>query len=411
MTTYRGFRTLDELINWTYNKSPEDVMKDAGGMTTGDLGAYNPVFGAMVWANFNLEANFWSAMPKFVWDFSGWRIFTSKGNALVDAGSGNNTTLGGTVQGGLIAAPVKPLVEAVTVIPKTLQYPFQVSELDEYLIENSRDDLWGSLAQQRLYSADQAKEMWNQMLTKRVTGLNQSASDLRRLDLESIDCVVSSNAQWIADSTSVSNLYDPWKDTASITRESSTKYDSTVVSPSGNLETSDVLTDRVINSTLASLRVLGGKEPTLMVGGQDTYSEVQSIYMNAMRIVNTSDLRSEFNVSVNGINTFTGTGVGLHISTIYGIPFIPTKDAPKASGQIGDLFILNTSADKNSPNKPMLGLQVLKPVVYYEASKRIQGYPFINGSFNDKALYEAMLELTCRNFPAQGKIINIAQGN
>lgn len=408
---YKGFRTIDELINWTFNKSPEQVMKDAGGMSTGDLGAYNPVFGAMVWANFNLEANFWSIMPKFVWDFSGWRIFTSKGNSLVDAGTNNNTNLGGTVQGGLLAAPVKPLVEAVTTIPKTLQYPFQVSELDEYLIENSRDDLWGSLAQQRLYAADQVKEMWNQMLTKRVKTLTQAQSDLRRLDIESIDCVVSSKAEWTAASTAVNDLYNPWKDTASIDRKNYTKYDSTVVSPSGDLTTDDVITDHVIQDVLQQLRTAGGKEPTLMVGGQDTYTEVQSAYSNALRIINPTDIRREFNVTVNGIDTFTGAGVGLHISTIYGLPFIPTKDAPKASGDVGDLFILNTSADKNSPMKPMLGLQVLKPIVYYEASKRIQGYPFINGSFNDKALYEAMLELTCRNFAAQGKVINIKKGN
>jgi hypothetical protein len=146
------------------------------------------------------------------------------------------------------------------------------------------------------------------------------------------------------------------------------------------------------------------------VGGQNTYSEVQKTYFNAYRIQNTSDLRSEFNVSVNGINTFTGTGVGLHISTVYGLPFIPTKDSPAGSGEASDLFILNTSADKNAPNKPLLGLQVLKPILYYEASKRQQGWPFIVDAFTDRAIYEMLAEVTCRNFKAQGKIINITKG-
>ena len=70
-------------------------------------------------------------------------------------------------------------------------------------------------------------------------------------------------------------------------------------------------------------------------------------------------------------------------------------------------MILNTSADKTSPNKPLLGIQVIKPTVYYEAGKRTLGYPYVNGSFNDRALYEMMAETTCRNFKAQAKIVDI----
>ncbi|MDE1839962.1 MAG: hypothetical protein KGH87_08595, partial [Thaumarchaeota archaeon] len=77
---------------------------------------------------------------------------------------------------------------------------------------------------------------------------------------------------------------------------------------------------------------------------------------------------------------------------------------------VGDLFILNTGSDRNAPTKPMLGLQVLKPVVYYEASKRIQGWPFVNGKFTDNAMYEAIMQATCRNFKAQAKLVNIKQG-
>lgn len=410
MSTFLGLRTIDELINYTYGRTPDEIYKTAGGFSTGDAGAYNPLYGALVYANFNLEANVWAALPKYVWDFSGWRIFTGKGNSLADAGSSNNTSKGGTVQGGLIAAAVKPDPEEVTVLPKTLQYVFQASEVLEYLVENSRDDAWGSLAQQRVYASDQTKELWNQMLTTKVSGFDTSADNLSRLDLESLDRVIASKAEYDALGGGVTAKYNPWKDTASITRNSATKYDSYVTSPTASFSTSDVLTDALLRDTLANIRIAGGKEPTFMVGGQDTYSEVQSIYMNAYRIQNTADLRSEFNVSVNGIQTFTGTGVGLHISTVYGLPFIPTKDAPKESGDVGDLYILNTSAEKNSPMKPMLGLQILKPIVYYEASKRIQGWPFTVGSFNDKGMYESLAELTCTNFKGQGKIVRIKKG-
>ena len=411
MTTFLGFQTMDELTGYYYNRTPDEIMK--AGISTADAGAYNPIFGAIAWANFNLEANLFAALPKFVWDYSGARLFTAKGNALSNKGtSTNNTTRGGVTEGGLIPDSVEPTLTEVQFKPKTLVYPFEVTELHEHLVEHSRDDLWGSLAHQRVYAADQFKELLNQQLlrdpveyntdTKRTTGL---------LDLESIPRIVSSDAEEDASGLSNDNVYDPWAATATIDRDSGTTYDSTVKSAGSSLSTSDVITNSVITDILADIRIAGGKEPTLFVGGQDTYSEVQKTYFNAYRIQNTSDLRSEFNVTVNGIDTFTGTGAGLHISTVYGLPYIPTKDSPGSSTtNAGDLFILNTSADKNAPNKPMLGLQVLKPILYYEASKRQQGWPFIVDAFKDRAIYEMLAECTCRNFKTQGKLVNIQKG-
>ena len=416
--TFLGFQTIDELTNYIYGRTPDEILKAAGGIATGTTGVYNPIYGAMAWANFNLEANVFSALPKFVWDFSGWRIFTGKGNSFADAGTNNNSTRGGTVEGGLIAAPVSPVVQEVYVKPRILQYTFQVTELMEYLVENSRDDLWGSLAHQRLYAADQAKELYNQMLTQSMANMTSGNYTYHLLDLESLYQIVSSEAEGSKyNSNTVSGLWNPWSDTASIFRtggSAATTWDSYVNSPANDQTnyTADVLTDSIIRSAMAQVRIAGGKEPTLFVGGQDTYSEIQSVYMNAYRIQNTTDLRSEFNVTVNGIDTFTGTGVGLHISTVYGLPFIPSKDVSNegVAGQVSDLFILNTNSDRNAPMKPMLGLQVLKPIVYYEASKRIQGWPFINGKFVDNAMYESLMQTTCRNFKAQGKLINIKSG-
>jgi len=412
MANYLGLRTIDELVNYTYNRTPDEIMK--AGFTTSDPGVggnYNPLFGAMAWANFNLEANIFAALPKYVWDFSGWRIFSAK-PAKPASVNGAIDEDGGTVEGGAIQATQKPTVEEVTVKPKTLQYVFEASELLEQLVDNSRDDNYGSLAQQRVYAVDQFKERINQMLMYIPEDVVQTDTN-KQLNLETIDRIVASDAEATFEATvNVADLYDPWRSANGngIDRTTST-YNSTVKSPSGTLGTSDVLTDAVLRETLADIRIAAGKEPTVMIGGQNTYAEVQSIYMNAYRIQNTADLRTEFSVGVNGVDTFTGTGAGLHISTVYGLPFIPSKDtAQSTEGAIDNLFILNTSADKNAPNKPLLGIQVLKPVVYYEAGKRQQGYPFINEAFTDKALYNMLAETTCRNFKAQAKIRDIASG-
>ena len=413
MSTYLGLRSIDELVNYTYNRTPDEIMK-AGFSTTdpGTGGNYNPLFGAMAWANFNMEANIFAALPKYVWDFSGWRIFKSKAPELT-AVAGAIDGKGGTIEGGAIAAAVKPAVQEITVKPKTLQYVFEASELLEQLVDNSRDDNYGSLAQQRVYASDQFKERVNLMLAAKPTDVVATHA-LEELNLESLDVIVSASAEQAHEAHAVlTDLYNPWKGAngAGVNRNGATTWDSTVKSPSGTLGTKDVLTDAVLRETLAEIRIAAGKEPTVMIGGQDTYSEVQSIYMNAYRIQNTADLRTEFSVGVNGVDTFTGTGAGLHISTIYGLPFIPSKDiGGSGAGKVDNLYILNTSADKNAPNKPLLGMQILKPIVYYEAGKRQQGYPFINEAFTDRALYNMLGETTCRNFKAQAKIRDIASG-
>ena len=413
MSTYLGLRSIDELVNYTYNRTPDEILK-AGFSTTdpGTGGNYNPLFGAMAWANFNMEANIFAALPKYVWDFSGWRIFDTKAPNLTTV-AGARDGLGGTIEGGAIAPAVKPGVQEITVKPKTLQYVFEASELLEQLVDNSRDDNYGSLAQQRVYASDQFKERVNLMLAAKPTDVVATHA-LEELNLESLDVIVSASAEQAHEAhANVTSLYTPWfaANGAGVQRNGATVHDSTVKSPSGTLGTTDVLTDAVLRETLAEIRIAAGKEPTVMIGGQDTYSEVQSIYMNAYRIQNTADLRTEFSVGVNGVDTFTGTGAGLHISTIYGLPFIPSKDTTQsAEGSVDDLFILNTSADKNAPNKPLLGMQILKPIVYYEAGKRQQGYPFINEAFTDRALYNMLGETTCRNFKAQAKIRDIASG-
>ena len=420
--TYLGLTNLDELLNWTYNRSPDEIMK--AGYTTASAGIYNPLYGAAVWANFNLEANLFAALPKYVWDFSGWRILKTKSAMLSTTGIGgaalNNNKLGGTVEGGQIAVSTVPDVKEINVKPKTLQYPFEATEVLEQLVDHSRDDNYGSLAQQRVYASDQFKERINLMLAYEPIDNDTAAEESTTgYNLESIVRIVSSLAETdyvdTITGTIANGAMNVWAYTGATeidrtTATGSTDYDATVRSASGTLGTADVLTDSLIRKTMSEIRTAGGKEGTVMIGGQDTYSEIQSIYMNAYRIQNTSDLRTEFSTTVNGVETFTGTGAGLHISSVYGLPLIPSKDNPDGAGtgNAGDLLILNTSSDKTAPGRPLLGIQVIKPTVYYEAGKRTIGYPYVNGSFNDRALYEMMAETTCRNFKAQAKIRDIS---
>lgn len=415
-----GFKTLDDLMKYYYGTIGNDVSKADGGFTTDTQGVYNPIYGAIAWANFNLEANIWTAIPKAPWNMSGWRIYTEKGDFIQDAGTNNNTSSGATVEGGLIANSVRPVIEQVFTKPKTYQYPFEVSEVMENLVRYSRDDLFGSLNQQRVYAADQGKELYNKDISLAPADLSTSEDQLSRLQFESLERIISSTIEFSENTPASSNNYNPYLGTANIDRSNSanTKYDATVQSPSGDLSTSDVLTDRFVTQFLASMRDAAGKEPTFIIGGNDSYAELQQVYNNGYRVISEAEVRGEFSAGVNGVQSFNGANVGLSISMIYNKPLIQSKDMPTSidsSGtEIGDssnLYVLNTRADKMAPMFPMLSLRVAKPILYYEASSRQIGYPFINGAFKDRALYETLEDTVCLNFKAQGKMMNIKSGS
>ncbi len=466
MSSYpQGFQTIDELLQHVYGRTPGEIRKDAGGLDTSTTGIYNPVYGGMIWANFNLEANIFSCLPKYVWNRSGWRIFTHKsgtdsdtGNFIGIADKGgvntiNNTLLGGTVEGGLVPDPIRPVVKQISVRPKTLVYPFQVSEIQEHLTTITQDDHWGHMGQQRVYASAQYKENINKQALLNVANIENEADDVKsRLNMESIDRIVSAKAENDLTTRRVSTTgnteaakYNPWitvagtysetgnanaslneytdtniKDDAGVDRRSDT-YDTTVFSPSGTLETADTLTDGTIRDFLSDIRPTGGKDPSVFYGGHKTYSEIQGLYVRSIRIQNPSDMNTTVTVGVNGINTFKGNGVGIHISKLYDIPFIPSKDVPGArdnphysggsgttrrTGTIGNLYALDTS-DPEGAGIPRFGIRVLKPPVYYEASPRIPGFPYITGGFIEKGIFESIMELTCTQLKTQGKIRDI----
>ena len=289
------------------------------------------------------------------------------------------------------------------------------------------------MGQQRVYASAQYKENINRQVLFNVDNINTEAFDLReRLNIESLDRIVSSKEE--QDLGAVGNegrsysKYNPWIsiapaslesggdgvtlpttsnangvfDTAGIDRNSEI-YDTTTSSPSGELGSAETLTDGVIRDFLSDIRPNGGKDPSVFFGGHKTYSEVQGIYVKSVRISNPSDTDAVVTIGVNGINTFRGNGTGLHISKVYDIPFIPSKDIPGApdnpngatasgaTSNIGNIYALDTS-DPESAGIPRFGIRTLKPPVYYEASPRIPGFPFITGGFVERGIFESIME-------------------
>jgi hypothetical protein len=400
-------RTIDELEALYYGFNRNLIRKSDAPITTATSGTFNAIFGAYAWAQLNLEANAFGILPKYPWDKSGWRVITARAPALADAGSSNNTGLGGTTEGGLIAATVKPTLQELDVRPKTAQLAFSASEVMEWMATHSKDDIWGGLGSLRLFMAVQHKENLNKMLLADVESQAASAAAdySGSLDFESLDRIISADAEEDTLGGSYNNWYDPWN---KIDRDSGTDFDSTVESASGTIGTNGVLTDDTLRTFLRKIRKASGKDPNVFLGSHEVYSEIQGLYMPSVRIANPYG-EALVQVDVNGIQTFKGTGVGIHVDSIYGIPFIPTKDAPSNSSdssEIGRLFALDTS-DAEGYGYPRIGIQVAIPTEYYEATRRTPAYPFVNNAFVEKGLFRTMGETVCRHFRSQGKIRDI----
>jgi hypothetical protein len=256
--------------------------------------------------------------------------------------------------------------------------------------------------------AVQHKEFINRMLLADVEGNVSSGAFAGTNDFESLDRIISSNAEETALGGSGSGEYNPWAANATVDRDSSSTFDSTVESASGTIGTNGVLTDDTLRSFLRKIRIAAGKDPNVFLGSHEVYSEIQGLYMPSVRIPNPYG-ESLVQVDVNGIQTFKGTGVGIHVDSIYGIPFIPTKDAPSDSGdasEVGRLFALDTS-DAEGYGYPRLGIQIAIPTEYYEATRRTPAYPFVNNAFVEKGIFRTMGETVCRHFKSQGKIRDI----
>ena len=399
-------RTIDELAALYYGYNRNLLRKADAPITTSTVGVFNAIYGAYAWAQLNLEANAFGILPKYPWDKSGWRVITAK---PVLNTTNSNTVLGGTAEGGLIAQTIKPTLQEIDVRPKTAQLPFSASEVMEWLATHSKDDIWGGLGSLRLYMAVQHKEFLNRQLLADVeVPAAAGGAFAGTKDFESLDRIVASGAEEGTLGGSGSGHYDPWAANATIDRDSGTAFDCTVESASGTIGTNGVLTDDTLRAFLRKIRIAAGKDPNVFLGSHEVYSEIQGLYMPSVRIPNPYG-EALVQIDVNGIQSFKGTGVGIHVDSIYGIPFIPSKDAPSSSSdssEVGRLFAFDTS-DAEGYGYPRIGIQIAIPTEYYEATRRSPAYPFVNNAFVEKGVFRTMGETVCRHFRSQGKIRDI----
>ena len=400
--------TIEELEAQHYGTTKGYVTKADTFAQTTTSGYYNAIYGALAWANLNLEANAFSALPKYVWTRSGVRIITSRPTV----GTTNaNTVLGGTAEAGKIMETVIPGVEEFAVKPKVAQLAFGASTVHEWLATNAKDDLWGSMSALRPYMARQHAEYLNQMILADVEGAaaGAGANFAGSKDWETLDRIISSDAEEdeIGGAT-YAGWYDPWN---ALDRDASTKYDATVQAVGGGTIGGDhvaISKDDIVD-IMAVAREKGGNDVDFMLGSHLIYKELQGLFEGQMRFPSGVG-ESILQLDVGGVKTFTGRGVGIHIITLYGIPFIVSKDAPKyklasetANFEIGRVLGCDTT-DREGFGIPRLGIRLAIPTSYNEVGRGNPAWPFVNDRFTERGVYWTTGEVVCTRFNSQFKL-------
>ncbi len=377
------FNTIQELEEYYYGN--EFIEKADAPVLTTTTGVFNTIFGKFVWSIFNQEANMFGVLPKEVWEKSGWRLNTARAGSVAD---------GGVAEGGTIPETIKPTFLEVTNTLKTNAHTFEVSEVQEYLVD--KDDGTSDLEVMRELMAQKHKEAMNQQLTTDTSAAAAAATAdyAGRTGFESVDRVVSNDSEEDA----FGGTYNNWFDIFGLDRDSGTTHDSIVDHNSG---TDRNLSDELIRTSIYNAKEAGA-QTTVIMTGYDTLRTAIALYSDQVRynVVNEATV----SVGVNGVQTEDGINTGIRISTLYGIPMIATVDMIQDT--ISRMFFLDTS-DPEGSGEARLSLSIGKPTQYFQAGVD-DNTPFIINKFTTKGLYRTLGEIKSTRLDVQAKLRDLS---
>jgi len=362
------------------------------------LGTWNPIYGAQAWYQLNTESNWFSAMPKFTWDKSGFRTVLGYTRTAASMGISETQTL---------PTPTIPDIEVIKVNPKINMNTFMTTQVVQKLASESMDDIYGNLdVIRQFYATEHVKLLNEQIGTLAVgTGTSNSVSGAGILTFESIDRIVSSNAEGTAiglSATTSPTLHDvisPWN--GAVDRSSPSLYDSYVVSAGGTIGTAGAITDETLRKTIQGVRT-NGANTNVIITGYNTYADIQGLYMNQIRYFPMSETMVKYDL--NGIETGEGIIGGVQVATIYGLPLLTAVNTPADISGKERIYMLDTT-DTEGYGYGRLGVQILQPTTYLETTDRdfilLQQLAY-------EGLYYTIGEVVCRFMGAQAKIRDLA---
>lgn len=375
---------MEELMGVVYPSLAKTklIRKGSGEVTTGDTAFFNDIYGKKVWSFLNLEANIFAIIGKEPWTQSGWRVQTGAAHTLPSDGT---IPAGGVAESDTLPTTYEPTIVELSTKPRTIIHGFNTSELAEFL--SSVDDSVDILPYLREEFGKEHTRLINGMLGRRAEhrSVDSTTSDL---NFESIDVIVSNKAEVDGNSDLTAAEAAPWQ-SGTVVRTGTT-YDATV---NENDNSTRDLTLPLIDSTFKDVIVTSGEWPNVVLTHADSLFRWEQLLEAERRYIDTARVVPTFG-GVKGVAP--GVEAGFMVATYHGLPIIASIDTPTASGEIGNIYFLNTN---------YLKLRMAKPTRYYETDPGV-GMVYLD-DLAVEGYYETMGQLIATRFNCHGKLVDL----
>jgi len=357
-------------------------------LLTSTTGVLQEFYGKTVWDWINREANTFAVLPKKPWTKSGWRVITADPSSIIS----------GVTETGSIPDTVQPTWAALKTSFKQMITAIEYSRKMALLSKTGDDTI--SLDEYRNWAANAHKLGLDQALledaesTAGSLSANYAGKDL----LESIDRIISNDAEEDDVGGSYDHAFDPWKKYGStIDRDTGTTYDAVVVHGDGTVTfqggNPDFTTDATFNLDAVDALVYqtrkNGANPRnqVFITGWDTYRRWKQLVEPKERFFNPVKVQ----LTVNGVQTERGVEAGITLSSYNDIPIIVDHNCPKDT--ISRIYLLDLET---------LFIKVVTPTTYLTPEQTSQY--LAKDKLTEEYWFLTEAETICTRFKTQGKL-------
>lgn len=378
----------------------EAISQEASYDTT-DAALLNDLFGAALYVQSNLEANFFGAIPKR--DMSGANTNAQQPLPLTFRAAHSPPALQTHSEGGNIPDGRKYEQDEVSADIKR-----SVAVVEQSDLRQLRSELLDGVPLDELTRVD---EMYQDLAIDRdalaaaVPAGNGGYA--ARDKVTELDRVIASGDEEANASDPNGTAYtDGDLDVYDIDRSAESWADAFV---DFNAASSRQLTEDLMDSFLSRLFDFGdlSREDAAILTGRRTADVLDDLNNDKARV--TFDATAAGREAVNDANTINGLAGTTRRREYDGIPIIPNQNVP-THGDLPSIYVipLDTIGAGDGAQVPRLAIEEYA-APYVETAGRGEQQGFLSiGSFENKVLYKMDHELVCRDFSATGKLRDLS---
>jgi len=379
-----------------------DAIEQEAAYQTSDAGLLNDLFGAALYVQSNLEADFFGAIPKM--DMTGANTAANQVLPLTFRAAYSPPALQTHSEGGNIPTPRDFNVQQVSADIKR-----SIAVVGNTDLEQLRAELLDGVPLDELTRVD---ELYQDLAIDRdalASGAPASPTNngyASRDKITELDRVIGSGGEESsADDVNGNAFSDGDLDVYDIDRSADSWADAFVDFNGTNRQ----LTESTMDTFLADFFDFGSatRENVAILTGRDTAEVLDDLNEDRTRIV--YDPTEGGRGSVNDADTMHGLSGTHRIRDYAGIPIVPNQNAP-AHGSISDIYVIPTDTMTiNGQEVPRLCIEEYA-APYVERAGRGEEQGFLSiGEFENRVLYKMDHELVCRDFSATAKLRDLKE--